>query len=33
MDVTGATASLYVNVTTLGVDPTVWLRSGWKVKV
>jgi len=32
MDVAGGTASLNVNVTTQGDDPTVWVRSGWKVK-
>jgi uncharacterized protein YhjY with autotransporter beta-barrel domain len=31
MDVAGGTASLNVNVTTQGDDPTVWIRSGWKV--
>lgn len=30
-DIAGGTASLNVNVTTQGSDPTVWLRSGWKV--
>jgi outer membrane autotransporter protein len=32
VDVAGGTASLNVNVTTQGDDPTVWVRSGWKVK-
>ena len=32
VDVAGGTASMSVNVTTQGDDPTVWLRSGWKVK-
>jgi probable HAF family extracellular repeat protein len=31
MDVAGGTASLNVNFTTQGDDPTVWIRSGWKV--
>jgi probable HAF family extracellular repeat protein len=31
VDVAGGTASLNVNVTTQGDDPTVWIRSGWKV--
>lgn len=31
MDAAGGTASLNVNVTTQGDDPTVWIRSGWKV--
>jgi probable HAF family extracellular repeat protein len=31
VDVAGGTASLNVNVTTQGDDPTVWVRSGWKV--
>ncbi|MCS4242538.1 putative HAF family extracellular repeat protein [Rhizobium sp. BIGb0125] len=32
VDVASGTASMSVNVTTQGDDPTVWLRSGWKVK-
>lgn len=31
-EVGGGTASLMVNASTEGGDPTVWLRSGWKVK-
>jgi hypothetical protein len=31
VDVAGGTASLNVNVTTQSDDPTVWIRSGWKV--
>jgi hypothetical protein len=27
----GGTASLMVNASTEGGDPSVWLRSGWKV--
>jgi hypothetical protein len=31
IDVAGGTVSLNVNITTQGDDPTIWLRSGWKV--
>ncbi len=31
VDIAGGTASLTVNVTTLGDDPSVWVKSSWKV--